>query len=131
MDAFDRFAEKRGNADNFDAAVHGVDIGNGIGGDELFNFRSGKQLILTDLAQQAVGNRSVNFGGAVLFEDLGGSAEGSGGAGHIISDYADTAFDIADQVAGSNGGGVDAAFGHDRESGAEHIAVVHRHLGAA
>ena len=131
MDAFDRFAEKRGNADNFDAAVHGIDVGNGIGGDELFDLRSGKELVLTDLAQQTVGNRSVNLGGTVLFKDLGSSAKGSGGAGHIIGDDADAIFDIADQVAGSNSSGVDAAFGHNGETGTEHIAVVHRHLGAA
>ena len=67
----------------------------------------------------------------MFFKDLGCGAEGSGGAGQVVGDDADTVLDVTDQVAGSNGGGIDPAFGHNGQTCFEHVAVDHRHLGTA
>ena len=70
MDSADRFTEQRSDTDDFDFAIESIDTGHRVGGDQLFDFRSGKQFLSADVTEQAVGNRGINFGSTVSFQNL-------------------------------------------------------------
>ena len=75
MDAADRLTQQRCNADNFDFSAERIGHGDRIGGDHLFDFRSGEQPLLTGFVEQTVRDGAVDLCGTVGLEDLCGGTE--------------------------------------------------------